>query len=446
MTARALLALLSLALVAGCGPSGAAGISLEAGQRATAAHALRPALAHFRAAAAAAPDYAPAHLARGQAAETLGEFDEALAAYRTAAVLSPGNRVALGTIADRMGQTALALETLDGAEAPWRRHALTGGLAGAVVLGACVPSQWPNAAALLRVCVPAAVTQGRETFETSRDYVAAYRLQILVENGQRERAIDLARARGWVREGRDFCAARDLPVSSGVAALLAMLLQPQRADCVLESGADAGDDGLARLGRLMLRDRIEHSTRADVREQAARVLQYKLPAEDPAKLAESLNVVGWRLQHRHKSPAEAVTVFQKAIAADPAFSWPYHNIGRVYMDQQDHERAREWLMKAVDVNPNHWRAQFSLGVTMHKLQRYDEALAVYTRAAGMNPDDPDTHANLGWVLIKLGRRTEAIRELQIAVQLDPALDAERRYLAETLGHGPRQGATPFSLR
>src|SRR5262249_58620055 len=103
--------------------------------------------------------------------------------------------------------------------------------------------------------VRAAMARGGGTFEPSRDYVAAYRLQILVENGQRERAIDLARARGWVREGRDFCAARDLPVSSGMAALLAVLLQPQRADSVLESGADAGGDGLARLRRLMLRGR-----------------------------------------------------------------------------------------------------------------------------------------------------------------------------------------------
>ena len=446
MTGHLLLTLLAFALAAGCGPSAAAKSALEAGQRAVEAKAFRPALAHFRAAAAAAPDYAAAHLARGRAAETLGEFDEALAAYRAAAALAPAHRVALGTVADRMGQPALALETLDGADGPWRRHALAGGLAGSAVMAACLPGQWPNVAALLRVCVPASIAESQESFAASRDHVAAYRFQILVENGERERALALARARGWVREDRDYCAARDLPVSSGTAAMLAMLVQPERADCALETGADAGDDGLARLGRLMLRDRVEHSASAEVREQAARVLRYKLPAENPAKLAESLNVVGWRLQHRHNRPAEALAVFHKAIAADPAFSWPYHNIGRVYMDQQDHEHAREWLQKAVEVNPDHWRAHLSLGVTMHRLQRYDEALAVYTRAAGMNPDDADTHANLGWVLVKLGRRTEAIRELQIAVRLDPALDAERRYLSETFGHDARQGATPFSLR
>src|SRR5256885_9552439 len=98
MTPRAALALAAIVLCAGCGPSRATRTSMQEGQRAMAARAFRPALAHFRTAAAAAPDYAPAQLARGQAAETLGEFDEALEAYRAAAGLAAANRVALGTI------------------------------------------------------------------------------------------------------------------------------------------------------------------------------------------------------------------------------------------------------------------------------------------------------------------------------------------------------------
>jgi tetratricopeptide (TPR) repeat protein len=445
MTPRALLALAVVVLCAGCGPSGTARASMQEGQRAMAARAFRPALVHFRAAVADAPDYAPAQLGRGEAAETLGEFDEALEAYRAAAALAASHRIALGAMAERMGQDALALQALEGADGSWFRHALYGGLTGAAVATACVAQQWPQVGAVWS-CIPISIARGRLTFETSRDAVAAYRFQILVESGQRERAVELARSRGWVRPGLDYCEAPNLPVSHETAALLAMLLQPDRADCLLPVGRAVGDDGLVRLGRLILRDRLERSRRPEVREQATWDLQYRLPAADPAKLAESLNVVGWRLQHRFKNPTEALAVFQKAIASDPAFSWPYHNIGRLYMDQNDHARAREWLLKAIEVNPNHWRAQFSLGVATHRLQRYEEALVAYTRAAGMNPSDADTHANLGWVLLKLGRRTEAIRELQTAVQLDPALDAERRYLAGTFGHDARQTATPFGLR
>jgi tetratricopeptide (TPR) repeat protein len=446
MTRSALAALVSLALAAGCGPSRTARISLEEGRRAMAAQALRPALAHFRAAVSDAPDYAPAHLARGHAAEALGEFDEALDAYRAASTLAPRHRLAFGAMAERMGQDALALQALDGADGPWRQHAVAGAVSGLATLLVCLPEYWPQLGAMWGICLPSSVTQGRGMFEASRDSVAAYRFQILVASGQRDRAIALARARGWVREGRDYCAAGDASMSAETGAVLAMLLQPARADCALDIGDDLGDEGLARLGRLLVGDRAQHSPRAEIRQRATWLLRYRLPAQDPAKLAESLNITGWRLQHRLESPAEALTVYQKAIAVDPAFSWPYHNIGRLYMDQNDHVHAREWLLMAVEVNPNHWRAQFSLGVATHRLQRYDEALTAYTRAAVMNPGDADTHANIGWVLLKLGRHTEAIRELQTAVRLNPGLEAERQYLAGEFGHDARQAATPFSLR
>src|SRR5919108_48266 len=118
MPRRALVLLAAVVVLSGCGPSRAARTSLEAGQRAMAARAFRPALTHFRAAVTDAPDYAAAHIARGEAAETLGEFDEALAAYQAAAALAPAHRVPLGSLAERMGQEALALQTLEGADGP----------------------------------------------------------------------------------------------------------------------------------------------------------------------------------------------------------------------------------------------------------------------------------------------------------------------------------------
>src|SRR5207244_3564689 len=88
------------------------------------------------------------------------------------------------------GQRAMAARA-------WLRHAFFGGLSGAAVLTACAAQQWPQVGALWS-CVPISMAQGRLTFETSREAVAAYRFQILVASGQRERAVELARSRGWV--------------------------------------------------------------------------------------------------------------------------------------------------------------------------------------------------------------------------------------------------------
>jgi len=197
---------------------------------------------------------------------------------------------------------------------------------------------------------------------------------------------------------------------------------------------------------LVLLDRVEHGASPEARAQAAWVSRYRVPAHEIAKLAESLNVTGWRLEHRLHKPADALDAYKKAIAVDPGFSWPYHNIGRLYMSQDDNEQALVWLTKALEVNPNHLRAQFNLGVAAHRLQRYEEALAAYSRALAMNPADADTHANVGWILLKVGRETEGLRELQSAVRLDPNLERERSYLDARFGRDARQGPTPFSVR
>jgi tetratricopeptide (TPR) repeat protein len=244
----------------------------------------------------------------------------------------------------------------------------------------------------------------------------------------------------------DYRRAEDLAVTGETAALLAMMLQPDRADCLVFLGERTADDGLARLGRLVLLDRAQRSASPEIRAQADWVLRYRLPDHEVPKLAESLNVTGWQLQNRNNKSAEALAAYTKAIAADPAFSWPYNNIGRLHMSQTDDAQALTWLTKALEVNPNHLRAQFNLGLVAARLGRHDEAFTAYSRVLTMNPTDAHAHANIGWLLLKVGRQTEGICELQVAVRLAPSLDRERRFLDAQFGRDARQGPTPFSVR
>ena len=82
------------------------------------------------------------------------------------------------------------------------------------------------------------------------------------------------------------------------------------------------------------------------------------------KVAESLNVAAYNLQHRFGDPGDAAAVYQRAIAADPKFSWPSANLGRLYMDWTSPSCGLEWLQTAVRLDPNHFRAWVNLGVAL----------------------------------------------------------------------------------
>ncbi len=448
-----IVALAASVLLLGCnGPDSRARGPLRSGDDAARQRSLREALVHYRAAAAAEPASLQAQTRRGAMAEVLGEFDEALEAYSRAARIQPSAHAyyRAGLIAQRLGNTALAADYLTASlnAAPTRseRAAQTGlrwvertsASLNSWRFGRFLPDWISQSLAVSRMVLAQS--------SLDRDVVANTLFITLVEGGETTRALDFARSRGWVQEGADYCGPGRGWGTVETRALVGLLAAAERTDCLLPVGRSLADGGLVRLSRIALLDRSRRSTDPRVRREAMVFMHYRLPARDVPKLAESLNVAGYNLQHRFRDQAGAAAAFQRAIAADPNFSWPYANLGRLYMDMEQHEAALEWLQTAVRVNPNHFRAQVNLGVTLYNLQRYEEAVTAYRAAVALNPDDPLVHADLGRGLLKVGQDAEGLRELQVAVRLDPGLTEERELLSRRQAGDPRGGPAPIASR
>ena len=56
-----------------------------------------------------------------------------------------------------------------------------------------------------------------------------------------------------------------------------MLLQPERAACNVDLGTQLTDDGLARIGRMMLLTQAEKASSPEARKRAEWALRYRLP-------------------------------------------------------------------------------------------------------------------------------------------------------------------------
>jgi tetratricopeptide (TPR) repeat protein len=257
--------------------------------------------------------------------------------------------------------------------------------------------------------------------DVPRQRVAEDLFRVLVVSGDREGATNLARSEGWLRPGTDFCRDQHTGISRETRALLAMLIHPDTADCLLPLGRALAESGRVRLARLVLQDRLKNSQEQDVRDEAETLLQRRLPAHDVPMLAESLVIAGDTLQSQFQKPLEAMELYQKAIAADPGFSWPYGNIGNVLVKLGEDGKAIEWFRKAVAVDPNQWMAQFNLGWAAFRLARYDEARVALGKAVALAPGDANAHFGLGLALLNLGLEADGTRELQAAVRLDPTL-------------------------
>jgi tetratricopeptide (TPR) repeat protein len=111
------------------------------------------------------------------------------------------------------------------------------------------------------------------------------------------------------------------------------------------------------------------------------------------------------------------------------FADVHHMLGVIAHNGGDFARAQSHFEKAIALNPNYTEAQLSLMVTYNELGQYEAARRLYAQAQARShafPVDPfvkgklaNLHAELAQAYVDAGMLTQAIRELDKAVQLAP---------------------------
>ena len=83
-------------------------------------------------------------------------------------------------------------------------------------------------------------------------------------------------------------------------------------------------------------------------------------------------------------PAKAITVFKKAISLDPMHPHAFANLSIALHEQGDDVQAAEYFQKAITRNPNDADVYSNFAMVRIHQQRFDEALALLTKAAAFN--------------------------------------------------------------
>ena len=116
---------------------------------------------------------------------------------------------------------------------------------------------------------------------------------------------------------------------------------------------------------------------------------------------------------------EAVTLFEKAAAADPGDASIWLDIGLVHMARKENESAEAAFRKALEVDTGNARAHLNLGVLALNREDFTTAEAEFQAAIKLRPGWPEALANLGGLYLKQGKKDEAMKEFQAALDADP---------------------------
>ncbi len=122
----------------------------------------------------------------------------------------------------------------------------------------------------------------------------------------------------------------------------------------------------------------------------------------------------------------ALTEYDRALQAAPHDADLLNDRGYFHYQRSEWADAEKWLRQALEANPKHVRATINLGLTLARLERYEESLESFRRVL----PEAQARCNVGILLAQQAKPAAARDSLEEALRLDPHLKQAQVILAK----------------
>jgi len=172
---------------------------------------------------------------------------------------------------------------------------------------------------------------------------------------------------------------------------------------------------------------------------ASRMLELQLsPSSASALTAHGTNVltaydfyvqgIGYLQRYERPENVEnAIKLFQRAIAEDPAYAQAQAELAQAYWykysatkDPQWADQAKSAVKAARDQNSQLPEVQLAIANTSRWTGAYPEAVSAFQRALELDPENVEAYLGLGGTYDSLGRTREAEQAFRHAINISPA--------------------------
>ena len=145
----------------------------------------------------------------------------------------------------------------------------------------------------------------------------------------------------------------------------------------------------------------------------------KISLEESFKIAVDLHTKG--------KITDAKNIYEKILEVKPEHFLALSNLGIVFSQLREFNRAVELFNKAIKINPDYAEGYNNLGNALFELSEFDKSLHCYKRAVQLNPGFSDAFNNLGNVYQKKEDQNKAIESYESAISLDAKASKDKPY-------------------
>jgi tetratricopeptide (TPR) repeat protein len=147
---------------------------------------------------------------------------------------------------------------------------------------------------------------------------------------------------------------------------------------------------------------------------ARAVVQQLRPAQSEAHKLTAEHWFNVALELEASSIHEAQRAYHLAIQLEPRMSDAHLNIGRLYHEQRDFQKAAAHYRATAASAPDDAAPHFNLGVLLEDANQPQAATRAYQRALKLDPGFADAHYNLGLICEAHGKKADALLHFRAA--------------------------------
>ena len=116
---------------------------------------------------------------------------------------------------------------------------------------------------------------------------------------------------------------------------------------------------------------------------------------------------------------KAMNCYEKAIKIQPNNSAAYNNLGNTLKELGEYQKAISSYEKAIQINTNYVDAYYNLGIILSELGEYQKAMSSYEKVIQINPNYANAYYNLGIIFKELGEYQKAMSSYEKVIQINP---------------------------
>jgi len=122
-------------------------------------------------------------------------------------------------------------------------------------------------------------------------------------------------------------------------------------------------------------------------------------------------------------------LLRKAVKIEPQNAIAYYDLGKLYAKKKDYLKAIEVYSMAAELKPDSANTLFNLGFSYAAVKNYVNAEKMFLRVSELKPTYLDKAIfNLALVQYKLGKKEQCLKNLNKALEVNPANQRARKYL------------------